>query len=160
MNAIINKPDTDIIDISIAPGKIKKIRIDGDDNRIVKIDVSDNNIIVRTSEKLPELKELDKRVREMRDAEKQESETEEEILSFAEEYKAIDQKMKMCIDYIFDSDVSEACCGNASMYDFIDGYMRYEIVFDHLRRLYDSEQAYELKKIKERVSKHTAKYGK
>ena len=162
MNAIITKPDTDVIDISIAPGKIKKFRIDGDDNRIIRLDVSDNNVAVRASERIPALKELEQQIRDFGKSSEDEDgdDVEARLVRFATEYKNIDSAMKAHIDYIFNADVSEACCNGASMYDIIDGYMRYEIIFDQLRRLYDAESASELKKVKERVAKHTAKYNK
>lgn len=79
---------------------------------------------------------------------------------FSEKLKGIDTKMKELMDFIFDSNVSEICAGNGSMYDPLDGYMRYEVIIDRLSDLYTDNLGKEMKKVQNRMKTHTAKYTK
>ena len=72
--------------------------------------------------------------------------------------KAADDKIKSCIDYIFDSNVSEVCAGNASMFSATDGVMLFEKIIDTLSGLYAETLSREMKAFSNRMKKHTEKY--
>lgn len=157
----------DIIDISLGISK-KRFRIDGDDNKILELNTSDFNIMSRFEKAYPILQECDNEVRQLMSAEKsnnanaeetQEPDKSENKSSEFVKLTEIDAKMKAQIDYIFDSNVSEICAGNGSMYDLINGYMRYEIIIDSLTVLYGDNLTKEMNKVKARIKTHTAKYS-
>ena len=54
----MGKKQNDVIDIKLAVEK-QKIRIDGDDNRIIELDTSDLSVLTRLNEYYPKLKELE-----------------------------------------------------------------------------------------------------
>lgn len=170
MNAHVStaKDNNDIIDISIAPSKRRKIRIDGDDRKIISIDPSDTGILIRVSDAIPKLEKLDDEARalfakqdEGESENKSEEEKTKEIREYAKSFKRINDEMCAQIDYVFNASVSEAVLKDGgTMYDLIDGYMQYEIVFDALKGLYEQKTAQEMAAIKRRVDAHTKKYNK
>lgn len=148
-----------IIDISIDSIRRKRYRINGDDNKIIELNPTDFNITVRMNEAYPKLLECEKKVTELSNSINPEDEA-DTLKNFAQTLDKINKEMCEQIDYVFDSDVSEICCDGGSMYDLIDGFMRYEIIFDNLMKLYDSNLTAETKKVQRRIKKHTAKYVK
>lgn len=161
MNAIVNTQNTqlqdDIIDINISGIKRKRIRINGDDNKILLLNTSDLNISYRLSEAYPKLKALEEEFKNIPDSK---NENIEELTDIASKLKNIDDKMREQMDYIFDSNVSEVCCDGGSMYDPINGYARYELIFDSLSSLYAESLKNEKKRIENRIKQHTSKYIK
>ena len=84
-----------------------------------------------------------------------------EILSSAAaKLTEIDTQMRDAIDYIFQSNVSEVCGSEGSMYDPIDGVFRYEHIIETLAKLYETNLDSEFKKMQDRLKKRTAKYTK
>lgn len=152
-----NTVNTNIIDISMPGVSKQKIRINGDDNLILLINTSDFNILNRLRETVPKLEECEKEMAKLNElARNGEDDRADE---FANQIKAIDEKMKEYIDYIFDSNVSEVCAGNASMCDIIDGgFLRYEVIISALTKLYGDTIDKQAKAMQNRVKKHTAKY--
>ncbi len=68
MNAIVNSQATsqnDIIDINISGIGKKKIRINGDDSKILLLNTNDNNVAVRYTDVYPKLKELENDFKEL-----------------------------------------------------------------------------------------------
>ena len=62
------------------------------------------------------------------------------------------------MDYIFNSNVSELCAPDGSMYDPINGKFRFEHIIDTLAALYETDVSGEMNKLANRVKKHTDKY--
>lgn len=156
--------NNNIIDINISGIQRKRYRINGDDSKILELNPTDFNITVRMNDAYPKLTECESRIAELSEVTKdfnKESENEsspEDMTKFSEKLSELNSTMCELIDYIFDSNVSELCCDGGSMYDLIDGYMRYEIIIDNLVKLYENNLSAEAKKIQRRVKKHTAKY--
>lgn len=148
------KVTNDIIDINITGLKKKRFRINGDDNKILELNTSDINIATRLSEAYPQLLECEKEINNLS------LNSEDDITSFTTKFKPINDKMCNLIDFIFDSNVSELCSDGGSMYDPINGFLRYEIIIDNLSALYTSNLNKEMNKVKSRVKKHTDKYTK
>ena len=140
------------IDLSVF--RKKRFTIDGDENRILELDTSDLNIVKRINEFYPKLQRLEEKIKNVPDF------NEEQIVDMAEFLNSIDSEMKVAVDAIFDSNVCEVCVPSGSMYDPINGKLRYEILIDVLSKLYDENLTSEIKKVNKRIEKHTAKYVK
>lgn len=146
--------NSNIIDIKIGGIQRKRYRINGDDSKIIELNPSDFNITVRLNEAYPKLAECESRIAELNVSE----DKKDNLESFAKTLSELDSEMRELIDYIFDSTVSDICCDGGSMYDLIDGYMRYEVIVDNLVKLYEDNIGKESKKIQKRIKSHTAKY--
>ena len=151
-----NKVNDDIIDIVIPEVKKKRFRIDGDNNRILELDVSDMSIITRLDSTYRKLTEL------MEDVANSMSEEDEDgieiIAKTSDSLQTIDTKMRRLIDELFESNVSEVCVPSGSMYDLYNGKYRFEHILEVLFGLYEENITKEYEKLKSRVSKHTDKY--
>ena len=159
---IIDMPSTannDIIDVDLSIVKKKKFRINGDNTKILELNVSDMGIVSRLDETYSKLIELQDKVASL--AEINEEANDREILSStAQKLNEIDEEMRDLLDYIFQSNVSEVCGSEGSMYDPIEGTFRYEHIISALTKLYENNLNSEFAKIKKNISKHTAKYTK
>jgi len=150
--------EQNIIDLDLGAIEKKRIRINGDNTKIIYINPSDLNIFARFNEAYPKLKELEEEMTTL--GLESEDPTEEEMSAFVESLKSIDQKMREYVNFIFDTDVCTACADGGSMYDPFDGKMRYEHILEALSGLYESNFTSEIKKMRARVSKYTSKYHK
>ena len=157
-----NNTTNDIVDISLSGARKKKIRIDGDDNRILELNTSDLNLLVRLREVYPELTTLSKEAfsnwPDEEIPEDMDFMSDPNVSKATEILKETDAKMRELIDYIFDANVSEVCAPSGSMYDPVGGKLRYEHIVDCLSALYEKDISMEMKKISKRVQKHTDKY--
>lgn len=165
MNAMVNKKTTaaenDVIDISISVANRKKIRIDGDDNRIILLNPSDTGIAIRVAKAVPELEALDKEARECFESSDESEDSAKSLADFANRFEKINNEMCRLMDYIFDADVSTAALADGgTMYDLHGGYMQYEIIFNALKGVYDKALNAEITAVQKRVKAHTEKYGK
>lgn len=151
--------DNNIIDIKFEGLQRKRYRINGDDSKIIALNPTDFNITVRMNEAYPKLIECETKVKALGSNKKDITST-ETLDEFATALKEIDMEMRDQIDFIFDADVSSVCCDGGSMYDVINGFMRYEIILDTLTSLYEKNLNSEMKKVQRRAKTHTAKYKK
>ena len=149
----------EIQNIDLSVFNKKKFSINGDPDKILELDVSDLNVVTRVKEQYPVLAKLADKVSSL-SAKVENLSGEELINETADSLKEIDNEMRACVDRIFDSNVSEVCVPSGSMYDPINGQFRYEHLINTLIALYDANLTKEVKKIQQRVSKHTAKYTK
>ena len=107
-------------DISLSSKK--SFRIDGDNNRIIYLDTSDMNILVRLEETYPEIQRLaveaaDKIVKsKISEDEEGDEETKSSLNDITEILKEIDSKMRAKLNYIFASDVADICEPTGNMY--------------------------------------------
>ena len=159
--SLVNEEDkiNDVIDISLAPIRKKRFRIDGDDSRILELNTSDLNILARLQSAYPKLDTLSKKAAKKLTEDVSE---EDDIVNskFPEALAEIDKDMRELVDYIFDSNVSEICAPNGTMYDPYNGQLKYEHIIDTLAKLYENNIDNEVRLIKQRVKKHTKKYTK
>ena len=146
-----------VTDISLS---VKKAyRLDGDNKRIILLDTSDMNILVRLEETYPEIQKLAIEAGERIVASKDiEDEDKSPLTDMSEILKDIDKKMREKLNYIFASDIADICEPTGNMYDPIGGEFRFEHIIDVLTTLYANNITAEFKKMQERVKKHTAKY--
>lgn len=154
--------DTQIVDINLSEIQKKKFRIDGDDNKILALNTSDLNILSRLKESYPKLVNLTNeainRLPENFPKDEENPIESEEVNNLISVLKEIDMNMRKQVDYIFDSNVSEICAQDGSMYDPINGKFRYEHIIDTLADLYADNISTGMNKIAKRVWKHTDKY--
>lgn len=164
---ITNEVSNDIIDVDLSITKKKKFRFDKDNNRILELNVSDMNIIRRTSEAYPKLQELQSKAANImdgielpEDATENEEVVSESINTMAERLSEIDNEMRDLIDYIFNAEVSKVAAPEGSMYDPFEGQYRFEHIIALLINQYESNLSTEFKKMEKQFNKHTAKYTK
>lgn len=156
--------DLEVIDLSALRKKRFRINLDdGDDNRILALNVSDIGVVNRLSEGYERLTKLDAKVATLGSTKPIEADDSDEaaqtkIREFTDKLKEIDSEMRSVIDYIFDSNVCEVCCPYGSMYDPVNGKLRYEHIIDALMNLYSTSLASEMEKTKKKIKSHTAKY--
>lgn len=161
--APVDEPDDDgIQDISIAAVKLKRIRINGDDNKIIELNTSDLNVITRLEDSYNKLtdtmNEVAKLLSEMPDGEEDVSGARMSEISAM--LKKLDNSMREEVDYIFNAPVSAACCDKGSMYDPYEGEFMYEHIIEAILSLYERNLEKEFGKIRKRVSAKTSKYTK
>lgn len=149
----------DVIDVDLSIIKKKRFRINGDNSKILELNVSDMGIVSRMNEAYPKLVELQNKVASLADI--SEGEDDREVLATtASKLDEIDSEMRKLLDFIFQSNVSEICGSEGSMYDPIDGTFRYDHIITALVKLYETNLTAEVNKMKQKLSKHTAKYTK
>ena len=163
--------NTAMIDLDLSDLSKKKIRINGDDSKILEINTADLGLITRLNDIEPRLNELASKAVTLDDLDvnKFGVEGDDTFATFATTLKEIDAEMRSLMDELFQANVSEVCASEGSMFDPINGSTRYEIILQALLQLYDSSvkremEAAKLKeadknaKIVNRVHYHTDKY--
>lgn len=143
-----------IIDLSITSRR--KFTIDGDENRILALDISDMGVLKRLEEALPQLQTMaNQAIKEL--ASKKDDDS---LSSLAETLTKIDKEMREKIDYIFDADVSRTCAPSGTMYDPYNGRFRFEHIMEVISGLYAENITKEFRLMSKRTAKHTSKYTK
>ena len=138
----------DVIDLSMPVSEKKRYRINGDNDKIIMLNVSDMTIISRMQKGLKELKDIATEI----------SGTELEGENLSEFIKECDTKMRDVLNVIFDYDVASACAPSGTMVDVVDGQFMYEHIIQTLSALYENNLSDEYQKMQERLKKHTDKY--
>jgi hypothetical protein len=158
-----------MIDLDLSDLSKKKIRINGDDSKILEINTSDLGLIMRLNEIEPKLDALADKATKLDDLDvnKFGVEGDDTFSTFATTLKEIDDEMRDLMDELFKANVSETCASDGSMFDPINGSTRYEIILSALLQLYDDnvKREMELAKLDDkdvktinRIHYHTDKY--
>lgn len=151
--------DNDIIDIDLSEIKKQRYRIDGDNNRILELNVQDMNMPSRFFETQKEMEQITNEW-----AEKISSwgdDLDDEInQQIADDIKNLDKELRAKLDYIFDTNISEITAPHGSMFDFIHGMFRFEYILDTISKLYNDTIANETKLMLNNMAKYTSKYQK
>ena len=140
-----------IVDIDLSVTNKKQFRIDGDDERIIELNTSDVSILSRLQDSYPKLDALGMKAMSISSEETNKEET-VQIL------KEVDEQMRALLDFIFDSDVSEKCAPNGTMFDMFNGDFRFEHIINTLINLYENNLDKETKLMMKKIKKHTDKY--
>lgn len=146
--------DTNIIDISLASEKTK-IRIDGDDNRIIELDTSDMTVLKRLQDIYPRLNELGIKGFEIDDGDEY---SEEALKAMTTALDAIDKEMRELVDYIFNSKIADVCVPEGAMYNMQNGEFKFERILDVLFGLYAEDIQKEFGLMSDRMKERTSKY--
>lgn len=157
MGTLEDKNINNTIDLDLSEIRKKRIRIDGDDNRIVEINISDMGVMDRLQNAYDKLVSL---ANEYHMAEEEEASEDEdaEVAKLIESLKNLDIKMRELIDYVFNANVSEVCVQDGTMADPVNGQFKFEYIIEKFLALYDKNFDMEFKKMSKSVSKHTNKY--
>lgn len=137
-----------IIDLNLDSVAKTKIRINGDNNSILELNLSDLTIAER----------LEKGYEKLQNNIKKLSDFDTEADNLSEQLHEVDNDMREVIDYIFDSNVSEVCCKSGTMFDLKDGVYKFESILEALTKLYSDTLNSEYKAMKRRVQQQTSKY--
>lgn len=151
-----NTMNQKVVDFDLSLSEKKRIRIDGDDNRVIELNTSDMGIIERIDNLADKMSELSTEYIDTKfDDNLDEKEETKEIIS---RIKGIDTKMREIIDNLFQSKISDICVPNGTMFDMFNGQFMYEILIDRLLTLYADTIQDETQKVITRMRKHTDKY--
>lgn len=141
-----------VIDLDLSLTGLKSIRIDGDDNRILKLNTSDLGIINRLKETSSRMEQLVSKASAKIEVK------EDDIEVIGDALKEADDEMRACIDYVFNSNVSGVCAPEGTMFDPFNGKFRFEIIIEELSNLYGSNISIEMRKMSNRINAKTSKY--
>lgn len=148
------------IDVQLEPIKKSKIRINGDQSKILELNLSDMGIVGRLKTAYKNLQSLSAKVSSLADDVDKDMADEERLEIIDSRLKELDRQMREEVDALFDSNVSEVCLPHGTMYDPHDGEFMYEHIIESLSQLYNNNFNKEFKLMKARVKKHTDKYTK
>lgn len=139
------------LNLDLSATRRKAITVDGDENRVLYINLSDMGVLSRAEEVEDRMAEISGIAGSLQDAEK-------DTAKAAETLKKLDAEMRKLIDYIFDANVSEVCAPDGTMFDPFNGLTRWEIIIDALSGLLGENLGREIGAMNKRIKKHTGKY--
>lgn len=146
-----------ILDIDLSETEKQRFRIDGDNDRIVLLNISDMGIVKRLTKIYPKLEKL---ANEASLEIPEDADDLQALTLTGNKVEEVDRKMRNLLNEIFDSDVDRACAPDGTMFDLFNGRFRFEIIIDRLGKLYGDNFNAELEKAKKHIKKHTGKYVK
>lgn len=152
--------EDEIIDIASPVMSKKRFRLDGDNNRILELNISDLFIVDRLNKIYPKLQKYAKEAGEKLTEKPEGEDTEAALERVSASLKDIDAKMRGLLDEMFDSKVADVCAPSGSMYDPVKGKFRFEHIIEMLSGLYENNFRKEFKEMSTRIEKHTNKYVK
>ena len=149
-----NVREENIVDLDMGAVKKTKFRINGDNTKILELNIADMGIINRLEEVYDDLKEMANEAtsNEVHDTD------EETIRELSKQMMELDKKMREKMDYLFQAPVSDICAGNGTMFDPVEGKFRFEYIIEHLSNLYANNFKKEFDAMEKNISKRTAKY--
>lgn len=118
---------------------LKRLAINGDENRIIVVNATDFGIVQRYKEKLPEIEKLSA-----------ETEDSEEMVN------TLDKKIREFVDYIIGSPVSETVFGKTNCLSMAGGQAIFENFLTAYMEYMKPEIRTEYERSKKRVEKYTA----
>jgi hypothetical protein len=151
-----NTMNQQTVDFDLSLNTRKTIRIDGDDNRIIKLNTSDMGIIERIQQLSERMSELAKEfVKVKYDENLDEKESTDELVT---QINKVDGEMRSIIDDLFQSPICDVCVPDGTMFDIHNGEFMYERLIDRLLTLYADTIQDETQKVITRMRKHIDKY--
>ena len=161
---VVDIASNNAISLDLSETARTNIWINGDCTKVIKLNLTDMNIMARAKAAQSKLEDLQTEANKIASADIPSSieskEDEEKVDKAIEVFSAIDKKMRDIVDGIFDFPVCDVCCDGGSMYDPINGQYRYEYIIDKLMALYGDSWEKESKKQRAQMKTHTAKYTK
>lgn len=150
-----NYNEADIVDIDLSATRKKVFRVNGDNERMLELNISDFGFLTRLEEGYAKLNAIVDGLQDMRAIDLDE---EDGLSKLAETFAKKDKEMRDTVDFIFDADVSKVCAPDGSMYDLFNGILRFEYIIEILVKLYEDNIQKEFKKMQKRVANKTSKY--
>ena len=149
--------DTAVNNIDLTVTNRKEFTINGDPTKVLRLNTSDLSMVTRLNALYPKLQKLAREALGSFDIDESED-VETFIAKTSESLMNIDTQMRKLIDELFDANVSEMCAPEGTMYDPIDGKLRFEYIIETLSRLYERDLKAEVEKTTAHISKYTDKY--
>lgn len=151
-----NTMNQQTVDFDLSLNTRKTIRIDGDDNRIIKLNTADMGIVERIQQLSQRMSELSKEFVNVKyDENLDEKESTDELVT---QINKVDGEMRSIIDDLFQSPICDVCVPDGTMFDIHNGEFMYEILMDKLLTFYADTIQDETQKVINRMRKHTDKY--
>ena len=151
--------ENNVIDIDLSALRKKRIRIDGDDNKIIEINVSDMGVINRLQEAYDRLISLANTYNLQEEESKAEADDDDfDVGKTVETLRILDKEMRELVDFVFQANVSEVCASDGTMADPVNGQFRFEYIIEKFLAVYDKNFTEEFKKMSKNVKKRTNKY--
>ena len=151
--------ENNVIDIDLSALRKKRIRIDGDDNKIVEINVSDMGVINRLQEAYDRLISLANTYNLQEEESNAEADDDDfDVEKTVETLRILDKEMRELVDFVFQANVSEVCASDGTMADPVNGQFRFEYIIEKFLAVYDKNFTEEFKKMSKNVKKRTNKY--
>ena len=126
---------------------------------VLELNTSDMSVITRLEDLYPKLEKLGQEA-SLKQVTAEENSNERMTARIAKTLEKIDSQMREIVDEIFDSNVSEICAPDGSMFDPFNGEFRYEHIISTLSKLYEGNISAEFTKMSDRIKKRTSKYTK
>lgn len=154
------KPNPEVadMDLSFEETRRKRIRIDGDDSRIVELNLSDMGIFERLDESENKIQNLENKYHEAVESLQELSSEDEKFDYMIDTISKLDEELKNIFIYIFNTPTIKHCVPDGTMFDVYNGVPRYEIILAKFLPLYTNNYNREMKKLDKNVAKLTAKY--
>ena len=150
----INSTNSQVLDLSSTRKKSIDVITPSGETKQLLIDLGDFNILTRLKSSYDKLESIT-----MNASEKLSQDT-ENMDAIIDTLDDLDTEMKACIDYIFDTNVSEVCVGNGSIVSMYNGKFFFETIMEGLARLCGETVSFEYKKMEQRIKKRTQKFIK
>lgn len=144
--------------IDLSTTQRKEFTINGDPTKILRLNTSDLSMVTRLKNLYPKLKTLAEDALHEFDNVDESDDVESFITKTSESLTKIDAEMRKLVDALFDANVSELCAPEGTMYDPINGKLRFEYIIETLSSLYERDLKAEVDKATAHISKHTSKY--
>ena len=124
--------------IDLSATQRKEFTINNDPTKILRLNTSDLSMVTRLKVLYPKLKTLaDDAMREFDNVDESDD-VETFITKTSESLTKIDTEMRTLMDTLFDANVSELCAPEGTMYDPINGRLRFEYIIETLSNLFVS----------------------
>lgn len=150
--------------LNIRGASRQRFLINGDPNKVLELNITDLGVIERIHLYYPKLKEIELKVNQIKaDNILTEDGTdfdEEGTQKFVNSLNECDSEMRKYMDLIFDAEVSNVCDCGGTMYDPMDGQLRYECIIADLSEAYGDAFKQEFNKMSAKRESHTSKYTK
>lgn len=148
-----------VIDLTATRKKRFHVNRETGNDGVLELNTSDMSILNRLEQLYPKLEKLsqDAAVKQL---DLKDNSDEKAISRASQALIKIDSQMRQILDEIFDSNVSEVCAPQGSMFDPFNGEFRFEHIIDVLTKLYETSLNSEFRKMNEKMKKRTSKYTK
>ena len=149
-------PEKEIIDITMVSPK-KTYRINGDNSKVIELNPTDINVVIRAKEVYSKLNTLAQKAGGLL-VDQEDATTEKSLNKIANALKDLDQEMRDMVDYLFDSPVSAVLADGMNMYSPVNGQFWFEHCIEVLSNLYENNFSSEFQQMKNKVNKQASKY--